>query len=247
MAKKNLNSNSTEQVNRKHAKKSRKLEKREDKKKNKKVVRKELHGKKAILKFLKKTYKAARKDIDFVEYDFNYQHLFKMLTNPPSDLSIERLFELLSQLTNGKAADLSKEEDKFSDWASKLFVELKFSQSLSNLSLFKIGQRYAISDITFFLQSLIEFKKETDEPFEEEEAEDDDDDFEAIAARVGNNSEFINRSFYAILKGKQAERFDGEEAKEKKVINGKDFLAKTLKSVAFVKEEECELDNLLDL
>jgi hypothetical protein len=131
-----------EQNNKKHRKKSKKLEKREKHKKNKKAFKKEKHQKRKLEKYIINVFKENKKEIDLARLPLDFEEISKqvkkLLTlNVSSQEEIPELFRIMEE--ENKEVDISNLEDKQAQkYILKLMKNLKIHQSSKNPFAFKI-------------------------------------------------------------------------------------------------------------
>jgi hypothetical protein len=132
----------TDQVNKKHRGKSKKLEKREKHKKNKKVNKKERHKKRQLEKYIKKVFKDNKKEIDLARLPLDFDEICKQVKkllaiNSSSLEEVPELFQFMEE--NKQEIDLSELEDKNAQkYIMKLMKQLKVHQNPKNPYSFKL-------------------------------------------------------------------------------------------------------------
>jgi hypothetical protein len=147
MGKKEHNSEiySKEQINRKFRKKSKKLEKREKIRKNKKKNKKERNEKRNIFKYIKKSFKENKQEIDITrlfEHCFDIDEIQKnvrkiLAINTDAINEIPDLFKTME--VGRKEVNLAALEDKsVQHYLIKLMKNLKINSNVKNPFSFKI-------------------------------------------------------------------------------------------------------------
>lgn len=143
--KKSSNIYETEQSNKKHRGKSKKLEKREKHKKNKKKDKKVRGERRKIEKYIKKGFKENKLNIDIqklFEHCMDLDEILKQIRRilELNSDAVNELPDLIKMMEeNKKEVNISGIEDKTSQkYILKLFKNLKFTQSTKNPFCFRI-------------------------------------------------------------------------------------------------------------
>jgi hypothetical protein len=136
----------SEQVNKRHRHKSKKLEKREKKRKNKKKNKKVKGEKRNLIKYIKKSFKEHKKEIDTIklfEHCFDLQEIEKQVQkilsfNKEAATEIPELFRIMEE--EKKEINLAGLEDKdVQKYLLKLMKNLKMYPSPKNPFAFRIN------------------------------------------------------------------------------------------------------------
>jgi hypothetical protein len=139
----------SDQVNKRHRHKSKKLEKREKKRKDKKKNKKVKGEKRNLIKYIKKSFKENKKEIDTIKlfehcFDLNEieKQIQKILTfNKEAVSEIPELFRIMEE--EKKEVNLAGLEDKdVQKYILKLMKNLKIYSSPKNPFAFKISLLY---------------------------------------------------------------------------------------------------------
>jgi hypothetical protein len=216
-----------EQVNRKHRKKSKKLEKREKHKKSKKAQKKENHQRRKLEKYIRKTFKDNKKEIDLgrlpLDWDELTKQVRKLIELDQSSLEeVPDLFKMMEDDT--KEVDLSSLENKSAQkYIIKIMKHLKVWQNPKNPYAFKIIKREknarlkyttdvedvisdTLSSYYLLVRSMFEYTNfiinnpEDEKSSEcEDKAAEQDEESEELDEKFGNNAELINKAFHKIM------------------------------------------------
>ena len=169
----------TDQANKKHRKKNKKILKREKYKKDKKKIKKTRHEKRKLLKYITLSFKENQKDLDLPRLPLDLDEIVKQVTklinlSESSVKEVPELFRLLEE--EKKEINLSGLEDiSAQKYICKLFKNFKLFQNPKNPFKFKIRDfnidlkarsttevdyiiRQCISSFYLFIKAIFEYQ-----------------------------------------------------------------------------------------